>query len=118
MLVAKVKQPERGDRADETQHRGDPKNQAHVPRFGLVPVGDIVVGDGQDRAVVEQRQHDDHDRCQGVEVEDDDRQRHEQKNAQRLGDAVDRVAVHPLKNLPALLDRIDDHRQPRRHQHD
>ena len=40
------------------------------------------------------------------------------QHAQRLGDAVDGVAVHPLENLSALLDRIDDHRQAGRHQHD
>ena len=58
----------------------------------------IVIGDGQDGAVVEQRQHHDHHRRQRIEVEDQDRQRHEQQHAQRLGDAVDRVAVHPLED--------------------
>jgi hypothetical protein len=62
-----------------------------------------------DGAIVEQRQHDDHDRGQGIEFEDDDRQRHEQENAQRLGDPIDRVAVHPLKDAAAFLDRFDDH---------
>ena len=107
--VAEVKQPECGDRADETKHRGDSKNQAHVPCFRLVPVGDIVIGDGQDRAIVEQCQHDDHDRRQRIKVENDDRQRHEQKYAQRLGDAVHRIAVHALEDLSALLERIDNH---------
>ena len=76
--VAKEKQAKRGDRADKTQHRGDPQNQAHVPGFGLVPVADIVIGNGEDRAVVEQRQHHDHDRGQRIKVEDDNRQGHEQ----------------------------------------
>ena len=40
------------------------------------------------------------------------------QHAQRLGDAIDRVAVHALENLPAFLDRVDDHRQAGRHQHD
>ena len=78
----------------------------------------VVIGDGQDGAVVEQRQHHDHHRRQRIKVEDQDRQRHEQQHAQRLGDAVDRVAVHPLEDLAALLDRVDDHRQAGRHQHD
>jgi hypothetical protein len=63
--VAEVEQAERGDRADDAQHRGDAQNQAHVPGFGLVLVMHVVVGDGQDRAVVEQRQHHDHDRRDG-----------------------------------------------------
>ena len=78
----------------------------------------VVIGNGQDGAVVEQRQHHDHHRRQRIKVEDQDRQRHEQQHAQRLGDAVDRVAVHPLEDTAALLDRVDDHRQAGRHQHD
>ena len=75
-----------GDDADNAKHRRDAQNRAHVPRFGLLPVDDVAIGDRQDGAVVEQRQHDDHDRGQGIEFEDDDRQRHEQENAQPLGD--------------------------------
>ncbi len=86
--------------------------------FGLVLVMNIVIGDGQNRAVVEQRQHHDHHRRQRIKIENQNRQRHEQQHAQRLGDAVNRVTVHPLENSPALLDRVNDHRQAGRHQHD
>ena len=79
---------------------------------------DVVVGDGQDGAVVEQRQHHDHHRGDRVEVEDQDRQSHEQQHTQRLGDAVHRVAVHPLEDLAALLDRLDDHRKTLGQEHD
>ena len=79
---------------------------------------DVVVGNGQNRAVVEQGQHHDHHRGQRIKVEDQDRQGHEQQHAQGLGNAVDRVAVHPLEDFPALLDRVDDHRQAGGHQHD
>ena len=78
----------------------------------------VVIGDGQDSAVVEQRQDHDHDGRQGIKIENQDRKRHEYQHPQRLGDAIDRVAVHPLKDFPALLDRLDDHRQTGRHQHD
>ena len=64
------------------------------------------------------RQHHDHDRGEGIEVENQDCQRHEEQHAQRLGDAVDGVAVHPLEDAAALLDRVDDHRQAGREQHD
>ena len=95
-----------------------PSTTRHVPGLGLILVMNIVIGNGQDGAVVEQRQHHDHHRRQWIKVEDQDRQRHEQQHAQRLGDAVDRVAVHPLEDAAALLDRVDDHRQAGRHQHD
>ena len=91
--VREVKQSKRRERPDDTEHGGDSQNSAHVPDFGLVPVDDVVVCDPQDGGVVEQRQHDDHDCRQWIEIEDDDRQRHEQKNTQRLGDAIDRVTL-------------------------
>ena len=91
------------------KYRGNPQHHAHVPGFGLILVMDVVIGDGQDGAIVEQRQHHDHHRRHRIKVEDQDRQRHEQQHAQRLGDAVDRVAVHPLENAPALLDCINNH---------
>ncbi len=78
----------------------------------------VVIRNGQDGAVVEQRQHHDHHRRQWIKVKDQDRQRHEEQHAQRLGNAVDRVAVHPLENSPALLDRVNNHRQAGRQQHD
>ena len=117
-LVAQVEQAEGGDGADDAEHRGDPEHQAHVPGLGLILVANVVVGDGQDGAVVEQRQHHDLHRRHGKEVEDQDARRDEQQHPQRLGDAVDRVAVHPLEDLPALLDRVDDHRQSGGGQHD
>ncbi len=64
----------------------------------------VVVGDRQDRAIVEQGQHHDHHGRQRVEVEDQDCGRHEQQHAQRLGNAVDRIAGHALENFAALFD--------------
>ena len=60
--LAEIKQAERRDDPDYAQHRGDPQDQPHVPSLGLVLVMDVVIGDGEDGAVVEQRQHDDHHR--------------------------------------------------------
>ncbi len=78
----------------------------------------IVIRDGQDRAVIEQRQHHNHHRRQRIKVKDQNCQRHEQQHAQRFGDAINCVTVHPLENPPALLDRVNDHRQAGRKQHD
>ena len=116
--LAEIKQAKRGHDADDAQHRGDPQHQAHVPGLGCVLVMNIVVGDGQYGAIVEQRQHHDHYRGQRIKVEDQDRQSHEQQHAERLGDTVDRVAVHALEDTAALLDRVDDYRQAGRNQHD
>ncbi len=60
----------------------------------------------------------DHHRRQRVEVEDQDGQCHEQKDAQCLRDAIHSLAVHALENLLAFLDGIDDDGQPRRRQND
>jgi hypothetical protein len=116
--LAKIKQAKRGHDADDAQHRGNAQHHAHVPGLGLILVMNVVIGNGQDGAVVEQRQHHDHHRRQRIKIKDQDRQRHEQQYAQRLGDTVDRIAVHPLEYFPALLDRVDNHRQAGCHQHD
>ena len=39
--------------ADEAQYRGDSQHQAHVPGFGLILVMNVVIGNGQDGAVVQ-----------------------------------------------------------------
>ncbi len=116
--LTEIKQSEGGDDPDDTQHRGNPQHQTHVPGLGLILVMNVVISDGQDGSVVEQRQYHDHHRRQWIEVEHQDRQRHEQQHAQRLSNTVDRIAVHPLERFSALLDRVDNHRQAGRHQHD
>lgn len=59
----------------------------------------VVIGNGQNDAVVEQGQHHDHHGRQRIEAEDQNSQGHEQQHAQRLSDAVDGVAVHALEYL-------------------
>jgi hypothetical protein len=110
--LAKIEQRKRGDNADDSQHGGDAQHAPHVPGFGLVSVVNVVVSDRQNGSIVKQRDHHDHDRGDGIEVEDQDRQRHEEQHAQRLRDAVNGVAVHALEDAAALLDRVDDDRQP------
>ena len=116
--LAQVKQAKCGHHSDDAQHRGDPQHQAHVPGLGLILVMNIVIGDGQDGAVIEQRYHHDHHRGDRIEVKHQDRQRHEQQHTQCFGDAVNGVAVHPLENFPTLLDGINNHRQAGRQQDD
>src|ERR1700722_13395899 len=106
--LSKVKQPECRHDSDDTQHGGDPQYEAHVPGFGLVLVLDVVISDGQDRSIIEQRQHHDHYRGQWIEVEHEDCQRHEQQHSQCFGDAVDCIAVHSLEDTTTLLDRVND----------
>ena len=94
--VTKVKEAKRGNRADQAQHRRDPQHQAHIPGLGLFLVMNVVIGDRQNGSVVEHRYHHDHHRGHWIEIEDQDRQHHEQQHAQCFGDAVDCIAVHPL----------------------
>ena len=114
--LCEVKQAKCGDHTDDSQHCGDAENHAHIPRFGLILIMNIIVGNGENCAIIEQRQHHDHDGRHRVEVKNQNRQRHEEQHPQRLGDAVDRVAVHPLEDLAALLDRINDDGQSRSNQ--
>ena len=116
--LAEIEQTERRDNPDESQHCGDCQHEAHVPGLGLVFVLNIVIGNRQNGPVVEQGQHHDHYRGEGIEVEDQDRQRHEEQHPQRLRDAVNGVTVHPLEDAATLLDCVNDHRQARRKQHD
>ena len=51
-LVAKVEEAKRGNWADDAQYGGHPEHEAHVPGLGLILVVNVVVGDGQDCAVV------------------------------------------------------------------
>ena len=48
--------------ADQADRGGDGEHSAHVPRGRSGGAADPVVGDGQDRTVVEQREQHDHDR--------------------------------------------------------
>ena len=82
----------------------------HVPadRFGIEPSS--IESDGHYRHVVEEGQQDNHDGSNGIEIEDDHRQYHENHDANRFCDAVDCIAVHPFEDPPRLLYRIDYHR--------
>ena len=118
VLVRVPEQQEAGDQARQTPSAtGDGENPVHVPAHRSVGDRRVVVGDHHDRKVVEHRQQNDHDRGDRVEVEDDDRQRHEQQHPDRLGDAEGGVAGHPLEDAPRLLDRRGDDREARRGQH-
>ena len=68
--LAEIKQAKRGHDPDEAQDGGDAQHHAHVPSFGLILVMNVVIGNGQDGSVVEQRQHYDHHRRQWIKVED------------------------------------------------
>ena len=111
--LPQIEQTKRRDYPDNAEHGRDPEHQPHVPGLGLVFVMHVVIGDGQNGAIVEQGHHHDHDRGHRVEVKDQDRQGHEKQHAQRFGDSVDRIAVHALEDAAAFLDCVDDHGQDR-----
>jgi len=76
----------------------------------------VVVGDGQDCAVVGQRQEYDHHSGDGEEVHEHDRQGDQQQHPDGFGDAVGGITGQPGKDFAGLSDRGHDHRQPRRQQ--
>src|SRR5579872_7139312 len=101
--LSKIEEAERGYDADNAQHGRDPQHQAHIPFLGPVAVMHLVIGDGENGPVVEYGDHHDHHRGYWIEVKYEDGQRHEEQHAQGFGNAVDRVAVHPLEDPAALL---------------
>ena len=72
--LTEIKQAEGGDDPDDAQHCGYTQHHVHVPCLGLILVMDVVIGDRQDGAVVEQGQHHDHHRRHRIEVEYQDGQ--------------------------------------------
>ncbi len=52
--IGQVEQAEGGRDAENTQHRGHTQDDAHVPGLRLVAIVDVVIGDREDGAVVEQ----------------------------------------------------------------
>ena len=60
--------------------------------------------------LIEEGQQDDHNSGDRVEIEDDHRKYHEDHDANRFRNAIDRVTVHPFEDPACLLYRIDDHR--------
>ena len=90
--LAEIEQAETREDPRHPQHRGESQHVRHVPSLGSSGPGRAVVGDRQDGPVVQQRQEHDHHRGDGVEIEHEDRQRHEQQHADGLGDAVGGVA--------------------------
>ena len=106
---AQKEKTKRGHDPDDAQHGGYSEHQAHVPCLGFVRVVNVVIRDGKDGSVVEHGDHNNHHCGDRVEVKNQDRQRHEEQHAQRFGDAVHGIAVHPLEDAAAFLDRINDY---------
>ena len=89
----------------------------HVPAYRRRSGANIVIGDGHDRDVVQQRQRDDHDRGQRLDVEEHARKHHHQHDRDGHCDTVEDIAVDALKDLPRFYDSVDDRRQARRGEH-
>ena len=67
---------------------------------------DIVIGDGHDRYVVEERKRDDHDRGQRLELERYDRRHYDCHDVESHGDTVIDITLDTLKNLPRNSDGV------------
>ena len=98
--------------SDKQPHQaGEDQHAVHVPALRLRRGRDVVVRDGHDRNVVEQRQHDDHRRRQRLEPQEHDRRHHQQHDVERHRDAVVHVALDALEDLPRADDGVDDGRE-------
>ena len=95
---------------------GEDEHTVHVPAFRLRRGRDVVIRDGHDRNVVEQRQHDDHRRRQRLKLEEHDRRHDQQHDVERHRDAVVDVALDALEDLPRADDGVDDGREAGRGQ--
>jgi hypothetical protein len=79
---------------------------------------DAVAGDGQYGPVVQESEQDDHDSRDRAEIGDKNGEGHEQKDANRLGNAVSSAACHSPEDLAALVDRVDGRGKTGGQQHD
>jgi hypothetical protein len=75
--VGVPEQHEGGDEPRDAQRGGYRENTRHVPAHGLLGRRSVVESDHHDRQIVEDRQQNDHDRGDGIKIEDEDRSRHE-----------------------------------------
>ena len=101
------------DHGQESQDAGDGQDPVHFPAYRPgIEIG-VVIGNGHDGDVVQQRQQDDHDGGQGKVVEGEHGRHHEDHDVDGHGDAVNSVTRHALKDAPGFLHRSDDDRQPR-----
>ena len=55
-LVPEIEEAEGRRGTNDAQHSGHPQDDAHVPGLGLITVVHPVIGDGQDGAIIQQRQ--------------------------------------------------------------
>ena len=101
---------------EQAHERGEHQDAVHLPAHRLGRRQHIVVGDGHDRDVVEQRQRHDHDRGERLEAEEDVGQDHDEHDVERHRDPVVDVALDPLEDLARLDDGVDDRRQAGRGQ--
>ena len=109
--AADVEQSEALDHGQRPQDRGHHQHPRHVPADGPLRHLRPVEGDGHDRDVVEQRQHDDHHRRQRKEPVGDGGEHDEHHDVERHGDAIERVAHHALEDAARFLDAPDDGRE-------
>ncbi len=110
-LEADQQQAERLDHAEEAEDAGEREQPRHLPADRLRAHRRVVVGDGHDRDVVEQRHDDDHDRGQRLEAEEDRREDDEDHDVDGQRHAVDGVGGDAAEDAPGLVDGGVDHRE-------
>ena len=100
----------------QAHDRRKEEDAVHVPAHRLWRRRNVVIGYRHDRDVVEQRQRDDHDGGDGLELKQHDRGDNQHHDVERHRHAIMDIAFDPLEDLARDADRIDDRRQARRSQ--
>ena len=109
-------QPEALRQRHQSHDRRETDDAVHIPAHRLRRDPDLVIGDGHDRNIIQQRQRDDHDGRQRLKAENDARQHDDEHDVDRHGDAIIDVTRDPLEDLPRFDDGVDDGRQSGRGQ--
>jgi hypothetical protein len=68
-FLAYVEQSKRKNHSDKARESGQGQNHPHIPFFRFLSKPDIVVSNGHDGRIVEERQQNDHNGGHGIEIE-------------------------------------------------
>ncbi|CAM9922982.1 unnamed protein product, partial [Heterosigma akashiwo] len=126
-VQAQGQKPQRGAAGDGAQHGGDGVEHLQVPHVRALRVLHAVVGDGDDGAVVQQRDDDQRQHGHAPEVvvagvvvhgvDQEHREEEEHQQHERAGHAVDHEGPHAREDHARDLDGLHDGHEPLLGQH-
>jgi hypothetical protein len=115
-LHSDQQEPERLCHRKQAKRRRHAQEMRHVPPYRALRHRRVVVRDGHDRDIVQQRHDHDHDCGERLKGEKDRRKNHEKHDVHGQCHTIDRVARDATENAPCFVDGVVDHRKSRRGQ--